>query len=145
MIRAAVFNNREIAFIASAREYGFFDGWNENMIRSAIGGGRFFGFIYESDEKPAGFLTYTVGADGVFDLEDVFVLPEFRGKGAGGALVEKFICSAAESGAEKIFLEVRKSNLVAARLYEKFGFKAFSVRKKYYADGEDAVVMLKEF
>lgn len=144
MIREAVFNEEEISFIASAREYGFTDGWNANMIRSAAKGGRFFGLIGEADNKAAGFLTYTAGADGVYDLEDVFVLPAARKKGTGGALVAKFLETAEKNGANKIFLEVRKSNVAAARLYEKAGFKAFSVRKKYYDDGEDAVVMLKE-
>jgi cellulose biosynthesis protein BcsQ len=47
-------------------------------------------------------------------------------------------------GIEKIFLEVRKSNIPAKSLYEKIGYKEISVRKKYYSDGEDAVVMAKE-
>ena len=45
-----------------------------------------------------------------------------------------------EKGVEDIFLEVRKSNKAATSLYEKFGFRVFYERKKYY-DDEDALVM----
>ncbi len=45
-----------------------------------------------------------------------------------------------EKGVEDIFLEVRRSNKAAISLYEKFGFKVFYERKKYYMD-EDALVM----
>ena len=38
---------------------------------------------------------------------------------------------------KKIILEVRESNIVAQRLYKKYGFKKISKRKKYYVD-EDA-------
>ena len=49
-----------------------------------------------------------------------------------------------EKNIEKIFLEVRLSNLPAQNLYIKNGFNRINVRKSYYSDGEDAVVMAKE-
>jgi ribosomal-protein-alanine N-acetyltransferase len=39
------------------------------------------------------------------------------------------------------FLEVRKSNTAAIGLYERFNFKRIHIRKKYYSDGEDAIIM----
>ena len=44
-----------------------------------------------------------------------------------------------------IILEVRKSNFPAINLYLKFGFSELSIREKYYNDGEDAIVMKREF
>ena len=39
-------------------------------------------------------------------------------------------------------LEVRRSNVIAIRLYEREGFRAAGVRRRYYQDnGEDALVM----
>lgn len=43
-----------------------------------------------------------------------------------------------------ITLEVRVSNKVAIHIYEKYGFKTVTVRKKYYSNNEDALLMLKE-
>ena len=43
-----------------------------------------------------------------------------------------------------ITLEVRKSNSVAIHIYEKYGFKTVTIRKNYYSNNEDALLMLKE-
>jgi ribosomal-protein-alanine N-acetyltransferase len=44
-----------------------------------------------------------------------------------------------EDGVQKIFLEVRASNVVAQQLYQTIGFTAFGSRKNYYptADGKE--------
>ena len=41
---------------------------------------------------------------------------------------------------DQCFLEVRNGNVKARAFYEKHGFKLYSIRKKYYADGEDAAL-----
>ena len=43
-----------------------------------------------------------------------------------------------------ITLEVRKSNSIAIHIYEKYGFKTVTIRKKYYSNNEDALLMLRE-
>ena len=42
-----------------------------------------------------------------------------------------------------LLLEVRESNLPAYQLYSHFGFDQIDIRRKYYHDGEDAIVMVK--
>src|SRR3990167_6209486 len=56
-------------------------------------------------------------------------------------LLQFVINAAKKSGAERIQLEVRKSNLAAITLYLQCGFKEVGLRKKYYPDKEDAVLM----
>ena len=43
------------------------------------------------------------------------------------------------------FLEVRASNCAARALYEKLGFREIYVRRRYYGNGENAVIMRKEY
>ena len=40
-----------------------------------------------------------------------------------------------------VFLEVKRSNLTAIHFYKKFNFKEIGFKKKYYSDGEDAIIM----
>ena len=40
-----------------------------------------------------------------------------------------------------VFLEVKKSNLTAIHFYKKFNFKEIGLKKKYYSDGKDAIIM----
>ena len=48
------------------------------------------------------------------------------------------------AGCESSTLEVRVSNEVAINLYKSCGFNVVATRKRYYENGEDAYLMLKE-
>lgn len=52
----------------------------------------------------------------------ITVLKEAWGRGIGTAIMERLIAHAREQGIEIIELNVRRDNLRAIRLYEKFGF-----------------------
>lgn len=132
----------DIPFLVSAREV-FSDAWNESMLNSAFNAGNFYGFIAEDDNKPIGFLTFSVNLD-TADLQDIFVAENSRKKGVGFLLVSEFIEYAKANDIKKLFLEVRESNAPAIKLYEKAGFTQISIRKKYYSDGEDALIFVKE-
>ncbi|MBI2755480.1 MAG: ribosomal protein S18-alanine N-acetyltransferase [Chloroflexi bacterium] len=68
--------------------------------------------------------------------------PEQRGKGIGELLLLGLIDRALAVGARWMTLEVRVSNTVARRLYEKYTFREMGVRRRYYSDNnEDALVM----
>lgn len=55
-------------------------------------------------------------------LEDVFVEPEYRGKGIGSELVKKAIEEARSRGCYKLIGNSRFENEGAHRFYERFGF-----------------------
>jgi len=74
----------------------------------------------------------------------VAVLPEYRHKGIGKALVEEAISGMRLHNAKQCFLEVRITNEPAVNLYKKLGFDATRTVHGYYADGEDAYVMTKK-
>lgn len=72
---------------------------------------------------------------------DVAVDSHFRGKGIGKALVERVLMDCRERGAAFVSLEVRASNTPAIHLYQQLGFKETGRRKRYYENGEDALLM----
>jgi ribosomal-protein-alanine N-acetyltransferase len=67
--------------------------------------------------------------------------PGSRRRGVGRELVSRLIDFAFDKNVMHIFLEVRRSNAAAIALYRAFGFYLLSIRKGYYADGEDALEM----
>jgi len=71
---------------------------------------------------------------------DLAVRPGLRRRGLASWLFERVIEMFHEAYVKGAFLEVRKSNASAIRLYKKFGFKESYERKRYYGD-EDALVM----
>ncbi len=72
---------------------------------------------------------------------DVAVHHAHRGKGIGRLLVEHVLGACREGGAEFVSLEVRPSNREAVALYTRLGFVETGRRKRYYQDGEDALLM----
>lgn len=75
-------------------------------------------------------------------ITNIAIHPEFRRCGAGSKIMDRILDMCMENDINSLTLEVRKSNLAAQRLYEKYGFKIEGMRKKYYTDtGEDALIM----
>ena len=77
-------------------------------------------------------------------LANLAVCEDERGKGIGGRLLEEVIVFARRSKAESIYLEVRVSNTIARKFYADRGFVPTYMRKGYYENGEDAVIMERD-
>lgn len=76
------------------------------------------------------------------ELLNIAVDLAFRGQGIGQMLLDKVLLEAANRGAVRMLLEVRRSNHSAIRLYTKNCFKEIGERKGYYQNPvEDALIM----
>jgi GNAT superfamily N-acetyltransferase len=84
--------------------------------------------IAEEDGRPAGFAFYFfdystwMGRPGIY-LEDIFVHPEFRGRGIGKALLQRVAAVAVEKGCARLKWEVLDWNTPAIEFYEAQGAK----------------------
>lgn len=134
---------KDLEFLALSKEKGFVDGYSLEELTRSFENGSLKGFIAYMENQAVGYILYTL-TDFDLDIDSVFVLDAFRKKGIGKKLVLEVLSMATKKGLEKVFLEVRKSNIPAISLYQSQGFIEFSVRKKYYFDGEDAICMQKE-
>jgi ribosomal-protein-alanine N-acetyltransferase len=77
----------------------------------------------------------------VWHVMNVAVDPERRREGVASALLGELYVRVGDEQA-RYTLEVRRSNDAAIRLYEREGFRAAGIRRRYYQDnGEDALVM----
>lgn len=85
-------------------------------------------FIIEQDGQIVGYAqiskTYSHEAGGsVVWLEELYVVPQFRGKGLGGKFLDELTRS---FPAARFRLETEPENLAAAALYRRHGFKPLS-------------------
>lgn len=77
-------------------------------------------------------------------ITNLAVHPDYRNRGFGSEFLRFLLEKAKILGAKVATLEVRTSNKVGQRLYEKWGFRKTKIKKGYYAyTGEDAIVMEK--
>ncbi|MEE6210956.1 ribosomal protein S18-alanine N-acetyltransferase [Salarchaeum sp. III] len=75
-------------------------------------------------------------------IKDLAVHPDDRGQGLGRALVDRGLAVLRAQGVRSAKLEVRRSNDPAIGLYRETGFEYYRTLDRYYADGEDAFVMV---
>lgn len=74
----------------------------------------------------------------------VGVHPEHRRQGYAAQLVRDTLTRGVSAGAEQAVLEVSSSNCAAISLYKQAGFEQMYVRKDYYSNGDDALVMCNQ-
>lgn len=134
---------KDLAKIVFCERTCFSDPWTTEMIKSEFSRSDFYGLLIEEQGEILGYIYGTVLFEDA-ELMKIAVLPDYRGQGLACALTEGFIQGVKERGGERIFLEVRASNLPALKLYQGHGFEKTRLRKRYYADGEDGLEMKKE-
>ena len=78
-------------------------------------------------------------------VKDIAVAEECRSRGIGRRLLGQALRTLAANGAASVKLEVRRSNDVARALYGDFGFEHEGTVPRYYDNGEDALVLVREF
>jgi ribosomal-protein-alanine N-acetyltransferase len=96
-----------------------------------------------TDGTMIGFAVGMIEPGAVGHIISVGVAPEWRCRGIGKVLMEGTERGFAKRGATISRLEVRTDNLVAQQLYLKLGYIITQQLPNYYANGDNALVMVK--
>ncbi|HEV7264097.1 MAG TPA: GNAT family N-acetyltransferase [Falsiroseomonas sp.] len=110
--------------------------WGADAIRLMLEMPGAFGLTVPDE----GFVLARVAADEA-EILTLAVVPEARRQGVGGALLAGAMAQAAACGAVAMFLEASERNMAARALYAAAGFTGTGRRRRYYADGADALVL----
>lgn len=93
------------------------------------------------DGDPAGVILLQIVADEA-EILTIGVRPAHRRTGLGRALIGWAGEALRQRGAARLFLDVSTANTAARALYTTSGFAEIAHRRRYYADGSDAVIMV---
>ncbi len=94
------------------------------------------------DDTPVGFALFWRVLDQA-ELIDLAVLPAFRRRGIGRALLCRLIEQLHQQGVQTLLLDVRQSNTAAQALYRQLGFEAVGQRPSYYPDNGEAALLMR--
>lgn len=99
--------------------------------------------VLEIDNKVHGYVGMWI-TDNI-EIINLYVDKEYQGMGFGNMIMDFVIDVCNQSKIKNLSLEVRSSNEKAISLYQKYGLKQSHIRKKYYDNKEDAIVMVRTF
>lgn len=119
----------------------FPDPWSLDSFRGTILNERFVSLgIFQG-----GLRGYLIAVKVVDELHilNIAVRKEKRRMGLGGVLMD-YVFKLYEGSIKFAYLEVRISNESAIKFYSMRGFRSAGIRKRYYRDGEDALLMTLE-
>ncbi|CDC80474.1 putative uncharacterized protein [Clostridium sp. CAG:465] len=112
----------------------------ENILND-INNSNFKCIVAVYDKEIIGYISFSYIFD--IEIESVLVKSSYQRQGIGTLLLNYIFKFAKENKINNVFLEVRKSNIGAISLYRKLGFSNISIRKKYYENAEDALILKK--
>jgi ribosomal-protein-alanine N-acetyltransferase len=121
------------------------DAWPEQMFRDELSQPETRRYYVAEEAGPEGnrIVAYAglLCVQPIADVQTIAVVPEREGRGIGSAVLAELIAEARRRGAEDVLLEVRADNPRAQALYRRFGFAQIHLRRRYYRDGADALIM----
>lgn len=133
---------QDIPHVVEIEQESFTTPWSSQAFMNELTNNHFAQYIIlEYDGEVAGYGGMWIIMDEAH-VTNIAIKSKYRGRKWGERLLIELQNSAAFLGAVRMTLEVRKSNQIAQRLYEKHGFRRVGIRPKYYTDNnEDALIM----
>lgn len=130
----------DISRIAELEEQLFEDSWSAQSFKTEVENiDVSYPVVMELERQIMGYAVVWYYADELH-IANFAIAREYQCRGFGRVLLRHIMEK--ETDFAYAYLEVRKSNKAAILLYSDFGFLNLYIRKGYYRNGEDALVMV---
>ena len=136
----------DLGGLLAVEEASFLNPWTREMYLAELenAGVSFCFLACDADGRSIGFCSFWRVLDELH-INNLAVLPGYRRQGIASQILHRVFAEGRKVGAGRATLEVRRSNEIARRLYERFGFTVAGVRRGYYRHPEeDALVLWRE-
>ena len=122
----------------------FDDFWNYNIFKGELENPNSKYIACKLNNKIVGYAGIWKSVDDVH-ITNIVTRKTCRNKGIAIKMLESLIeLAKQEKDITSITLEVNSNNIAAKNLYKKFGFNVVGLRKKYYNNIDDALIMTKD-
>jgi len=133
---------RDMAEVVQIEQDSFLESaWTEEDFLRSLRQRNCIGMVAEHGDKVIGFMVYELH-DKKLHLLNFAVAPAYRKLGVGRHMIDKLTSKLSSHRRTRITLEVRETGLDAQMFFQRTGFKAVKVLRRYYDDTkEDAYLM----
>jgi len=140
MLKFSQMNFDDLKAIAPKLKSDFDDFWNENILESELENINSYYIIAKENNDIIGFGGLWKSVDDIH-ITNIVIKKDSRKQGFGTAILAELINQSKIFGYNIVTLEVNENNLPAISLYKKFGFKEVGIRKRYYNNIDNAIIM----
>ena len=141
-IKILPMTNEDIDFLSTNLNSDFDDFWNINNLKNDFLNPNSTYLIAKVENEIVGFAGFLKICDEA-NIMNIVTKKNKRNLGIGSKLLENLILYAKNQNCKSITLEVNEHNNIAIHLYEKYNFKRIGLRKKYYNNTDDAILMAR--
>jgi GNAT superfamily N-acetyltransferase len=107
---------------AYGSSYAYETGFPESRWRERAANPMLF-LAVNQNEDVVGTATGLPTGDGTVEVVAMYVVPEARGRGCAGQLLDAVAAAARQHGARRLVLRVTRGNRTARRCYARYGFR----------------------
>lgn len=141
-IKISAMTLRDLDSICNILTCEFDDFWNYNILKKELENENSKYLVAKSDDEIVGFGGIWFSVDDIH-ITNIVVKKGYRNKKIGTLILSALIDICKNQTQKSITLEVNSNNIPAQKLYENFGFKIVGIRKKYYNNIDNAILMTK--
>ena len=135
--------NKDVEKIEDHFQENFDDFWNYEILKDEIANNNSKYIVAKTETgEIIGFAGIKIILNEA-EIMNIVVHKNYRNNGIGSELLEKILDMSKILKIEKILLEVNENNENAIKLYKKYNFTQTGIRKKYYNNLTDAILMEK--
>ena len=121
----------------------FDDFWNYNVFKQEILNENSQYIVAKENNNIVGFAGILIILDKA-NITNIVTRKTYRNKGIGKLLLKNLIEISKNLNLKSMTLEVNEQNIPAINLYKSFGFENAGLRKKYYNNEQNAIIMTKK-
>lgn len=119
------------------------DAWTYKILADDFVGNQFSLYLVAEDRGQVVGFVVLMNIAGEIHINNIAVKENYRRKGLGEKLLTYGMNSYNKEDLFGYTLEVREDNVQAIGLYEKLGFVKLGMRKNYYKNNKNALIMWK--
>lgn len=130
----------DMPVLAALHALCFEQPWDQDALQTLVLAPGGFGCLSldPTENAPCGFALGRVAATEC-ELLSIGMVPAYRQRGWGAALIGSLVSEAARRGADRVLLEVAEDNRAAIALYRATGFEKVGLRRAYYRRPDGAI------